>query len=190
MSVQTLNQLLEHTLSTYNKPNLLRYRGRDGQFHNISTNEFKSRIINLALGLRDLGAKKGTKVTLLSENRPEWHVTDFACHLLGAVVVPIFPTLIPDQIEYIINNSESEFVLVSNQNQLSKILDIRAEMPRMKRVIVFDKDAATDEVASFASILETGRGIDDNGFFASALKAVEPDDLATIIYTSGTTGTP
>ena len=125
MIIETLSQLFDYNLSNFNKPDLLVYRGHDDKYYNISSNEFKSRVVNFALGLRELGIKQGTKVVLLSENRPEWHVVDFACHLLGAVGVPIFPTLISEQIEYIVNNSEAELIVVSNSPQAAKIGKIR-----------------------------------------------------------------
>ena len=86
MNVETLSQLFDYNISNFNKPDLLVYRGQDDKYYNISSNGFKSRVVNFALGLRDLGVKQDTKIVLLSENRPEWHVVDFACHLLGAVL--------------------------------------------------------------------------------------------------------
>ncbi|RMF66498.1 MAG: long-chain fatty acid--CoA ligase [Calditrichaeota bacterium] len=189
MSIQTLSQLFEHNVATFNKPDLLIYRGRDGKFHNLSTNEFKDRVIHCALGLRELGVKQETKLLLLSENRPEWHIVDFACHLLSAVIVPIFPTLVADQIAYIAENSESEFVLVSNQKQLSKIEAIRDELKRVKQIVTFEV-AETEGTLPFERLLQLGREQDERGFFPQAVQLAEPDVIATIIYTSGTTGTP
>jgi len=188
MGVETLTELLHVNVTRYNKPDLLMYRGRDGAFYKISSNEFKDRVVHFALGLKHLGVKPETKVSLLSENRPEWHIADFACHLLGAVVVPIFPTLIAEQIEYIVQNSDSEFVIVSNQNQLNKIQAIRRRSKKVKRVITME--GAEDQTVSFQQVLETGREQDDADFFGRAVNLAKPEDVATIIYTSGTSGEP
>ncbi|MFQ5675111.1 MAG: AMP-dependent synthetase/ligase, partial [bacterium] len=179
MSIETLSQLFDYSVSNFNKPDLLVYRGQDDKYYKISTNEFKSRVINFALGLKEMGVKQDTKIVLLSENRPEWHVADFATYLLGAVVVPIFPTLIPEQIEYIVNNSEAAMLIVSNQHQADKI-----------QVLAFDTEVASDAILAFEQILENGREQDDDGFYEKSLATATPDMLATIIYTSGTTGIP
>ncbi len=190
MTIETLSQLFEFSTSKYNRPDLLNYRGKDGGFHKISSNEFRDRVIQLALGLKTIGVKQESKVLILSENRPSWHVVDFACHLLGAVVVPVFPTLVPEQIEYIVDHSGVEVLFASNQGQLDKILQIRNQLKKVKHIIVFDADAATKEIHSFDAILQAGRDQDETGFYEAALKLASPDDLATLIYTSGTTGQP
>lgn len=190
MSIETLSQLFDYCVTNYNKPDLLIYRGQDDTYYKISSNEFKYRVVNFALGLRELGIKQDIKVVLLSENRPEWHVVDFACHLLGAVVVPIFPTLIPDQIEYIVNDCEAVMIVVSNQQQANKIKQIREQVKKVKHILAFEHDASDDNMLSFESVLETGSEQDDTEFYDKALKTAKTDMLATIIYTSGTTGVP
>ncbi|MCH7676158.1 long-chain fatty acid--CoA ligase [candidate division KSB1 bacterium] len=188
--METLNQLFEYIVTQYNKPDHLVYRGKDDKYYNISTHEFKERVLDFAIGFKELGVKPETKTILLSENRPEWHVVDFACHLLGVVVVPIFPTLIPEQIQYIIENSESEFVIVSNSMQADKIFQIRDQIGKVKKIIAMDEEAVTGEVISFDEIRKKGREQENSEFFKQAVQLVKPESLATIIYTSGTTGTP
>ncbi|MFQ5649269.1 MAG: AMP-dependent synthetase/ligase [bacterium] len=190
MIVETLSQLFELNTTKFNKPDLLIYRGKDGAFHRISSNEFRDRVIHFALGLKGLGVKQETKVLLLSENRPEWHIVDFACHLLAAVVVPIFPTLIADQVEYILNHSGAEVVVVSTRRQLEKILSVREKIKKVKHIIVFEADAARDDVHCFENILQAGREQDDTGFYDEAVRLAKAEEVATIIYTSGTTGVP
>ena len=190
MNIETLSQLFDYNVSNFNKPDLLVYRGQDDKYYNISSNEFKSRVVHFALGLRELGIKQDTKVVLLSENRPEWHVVDFACHLLGAVGVPIFPTLISEQIEYIVNNSEAELIVVSNSPQAAKIGKIKDEIKKVKNVIAFEQEAAKEGILFFETVLQNGREQDDRDFYDKAIKLAKPDAIATIIYTSGTTGIP
>lgn len=190
MDIETLSQLFDYNVSNFNKPDLLVYRGQNDEYYNISTNEFKSSVVNFALGLREIGVKQDTKVILLSENRPEWHVVDFACHLLGAVVVPIFPTLISEQIEYMVNNSDAELVVVSNSLQAAKIGKIKDEIKKVKNVIAFEQEAAKEDSLFFETVLQNGREQNDRDFYDKAIKLAKPGAIATIIYTSGTTGLP
>ena len=189
MSLETLSQLFEFNVTQFNKPDLMQYRGRDGTFYNISSNEFKDMVVYFALGLKELKVKSDTKIVLLSENRPGWHVVDFACHLLSAVLVPIFPTLIATQIEFIIQNSESEVVIVSNQMQAEKILKIHDNI-KVKHIISMEPWTGMEKVTTFESVLKMGREKDEIEFFDTAVKMAQSDDTASIIYTSGTTGTP
>ncbi len=189
MNVETLSQLFIYNTTKFNKPDLFSYRGKDGHFHKISSNEFKDRVIFFAMGLKGLGVKKATKVLFLSENRPEWHISDFACHLLGAVVVPIFPTLVHEQIEYIVNHSEAEIIIASNSKQLEKIDKIKDNIRKVKHIISFESEVPGG-VLTFDDVLENGREMDSSTFLEEAVNQTSPDKLATIIYTSGTTGTP
>ncbi len=188
--METLSQLFHFAVTQFNRPDLLTYRGKDGSFQRISTNEFRDRVVHFALGLRTLGVKKNTRILFLSENRPEWHCADFACHVLAAVTVPVFPTLIPEQIQYIFENSGAELVLVSDEEQLKKIQEIRGNLKRLKHVIVFDADLAGADVLSFEQTLAKGREQSDKHIMEEALKNATPGMTATIIYTSGTTGVP
>lgn len=189
MSVETLSQLFDYITTNYNKPDLLVYRGNDGEFYKFSTNEFRDAVVQCALGLNAIGVKSGTKVILLSENRPEWHIVDFACHLAGAVLVPLFPSLIPEQIEYITNDSETEAVVVSNQEQANKIFEIKNNIKKVEHLIAFDEVTGND-VTRFTTVLQKGREQDDRGFVEKAVKSAKPEVIATLIYTSGTTGAP
>ncbi|HEV8304250.1 MAG TPA: long-chain fatty acid--CoA ligase [Gemmatimonadales bacterium] len=149
------------------------------------------RVQAISLGLRELGVQPGDRVALVSENRPEWALADYACLCARAADVPIYPTLTPKQTEYILRDSEAVAVLCSTANQLAKVLEVRAALPALRHVIVFDAAAKRDAVLTLAEVEAKGR--------AAAAKtpdwkrdalAVRPDDLATLIYTSGTTGDP
>ncbi|MFQ5823316.1 MAG: AMP-dependent synthetase/ligase [bacterium] len=190
MGLETLSQLFKFNVTQYNKPDLLIYRGHDGDFYNISSNEFKDRVVFFALGLKELGVKSYTKLILLSENRPEWHIIDFSCHLLNAVVVPIFPTLVAEQIEYIIQNSESELIVISTEAQAAKIHQIRNKIKKVKHIVAIEPEAVKREIINFESVLKNGSEQDDTKFLDEALNEAKPDVIATIIYTSGTTGLP
>ena len=104
MEFATLNQLLARSVETYQKPDALSYK-KDGTWHQISSQEWLARAQNIALGLHELGVRPGDRVALLSENRHEWFLLDSGMQILGAVNVPIYSTLLPAQIGFIVNNS-------------------------------------------------------------------------------------
>ena len=166
---------------------------RDGQWRPLSHAEIETRVERLAAALATLGVERGDRVALLSENRPEWAITDYAVLGLGAADVPVYPTLPANQIAYILNDCSASVILVSTREQLDKVLEMRAEVPSLKHVISFDDPGASEGVLHFPAVLEEGREAIESGrassFREEALR-VKPEDLATLIYTSGTTGNP
>jgi long-chain acyl-CoA synthetase len=152
--------------------------------------EVEERVRAVGLGLRELGVQPGDRVAILSENRPEWAIADYACLCARAADVPIYPTLPAKQAEYILRDSGAVAVFCSTELQLAKLLEVRAALPALRHIIVFDK-VATGGVMRFAELEARGRaaGMSAAQFRAEALR-VEPGQLATIIYTSGTTGDP
>ncbi|MFN2571001.1 MAG: long-chain fatty acid--CoA ligase, partial [Gemmatimonadales bacterium] len=164
-----------------------------GEWVTISHRESMARVQAISLGLRELGITAGDKVGIVSENRPEWALADYACLCSRAADVPIYPTLTPKQTEYILRDSESVAVFCSTTAQLDKLAEVRSGLPGLKHVIVFDEGAAAQRpgVLSLAALEATGRAAAANHptWKQDALR-VEPDDLATLIYTSGTTGDP
>jgi long-chain acyl-CoA synthetase len=164
------------------------------QYRGISFAQCRRSVELFALGLASLGVKKEEKVAIISENRPEWVVADMGVVALGAVDVPIYPTLTPPQIAYILNDAEVKIVVVSNTLQLGKILKIEPDVRTLQRVIVInDKlEQRTDKTLTFSEVLAAGETFEQThrSFFREALWRVAPEDLLTIIYTSGTTGNP
>ncbi len=177
-------------LSTLRKPDLLLYK-RDGRWRPISSDQLVADVRATAAALIRLGVPVGGRVALLSENRPEWATVDFACHLAGAVLVPVFPTMVADQAEYLLRDSGAVAAFASGDEQLAKVLDARKRCPALAHVFRFDGEGG-DGVRPFASLLEEGRtawALDPSPVDERAA-ARRPDDLATLIYTSGTTGEP
>jgi len=153
----------------------------------ISSDTFRKRTAAVAGGLQRWGIGHGDRVAILSENRPEWTIADFASLLLGAVTVPIYATLTAEQTAYILKDSGARVIFVSSATQLEKVFSIRGQTALEKLVIM---DASEDAGAVRMSEMEAaGQGQHDPALEETA-RAVSPDDLATIIYTSGTTGTP
>jgi long-chain acyl-CoA synthetase len=186
----TLNQLFFDAAGKFDKPDALQFKSR-GKYTPISHRELLERVRHLARGLRMSGINRGDRVALLSENRPEWAIADYACLTAGLTDVPLYPTLPPDQIAYILNDSGAVAVFVSNAEQAAKIASIRDEVPALRNVISFDGFSDADETISELE----ARGADGESAEAIAAyrreaDAVQPGDLATLIYTSGTTGPP
>jgi long-chain acyl-CoA synthetase len=153
----------------------------------ISARELYRNTAGVARTLRDWKIAKGDRIAILSENRPEWATADFAAMLLGAVVVPIYPTLTPDQVEHLLRDSASRVVFVSTQAQLDKVLSVQAHTA-LERVIVMD--AIENPRASRMDYIMAAGPDRRDPVFDEAASAITPDDLATLLYTSGTTGVP
>jgi long-chain acyl-CoA synthetase len=173
----------------------LMYRKVDNKYQGISFAEFKEQTDNFAFGLAALGIAKDDKVAIIAENRPEWVYSDMAILGLGAVDVPIYPSLTAESIEFILNNSESKGVIVSTKFQLNKIIKIKHNCRYLKFVVVLnEKDASAGEkfLYTFSEVQEMGKHLKatDPNYFSQKMKAVKENDLCTIIYTSGTTGEP
>ncbi len=166
----------------------------DGQYRNISYKEFRRNVELFTLGLASLGIRRDDKVAIISENRPEWIVSDLAIVTLSAIDVPVYPTLTPKQLEFIFKDASVKCVIVSNMFQLNKVLKIKSGIRSLERIILMtEKGAIEDEdVLGFSKVLDLGREFEKTNpnFFRDRLTAVKPDDLLTIIYTSGTTGNP
>jgi long-chain acyl-CoA synthetase len=144
----------------------------------------------VAHGLRALKLAKTDRVAILSENRLEWSVTDFGIQFAGGVTVPIYPTLITPQVEYILKDADVRVAFVSNKAQAAKIAALRANLPLLDHVIAFDEDAAGSGATSFQELVDRGRALASTKSAADMAGEIAPTDWASIVYTSGTTGEP
>jgi long-chain acyl-CoA synthetase len=166
----------------------------DNKYVGITYSEFQKQTEELAFGLAQLGVKRGEKVSIIAENRPEWVYADMAVLGLGGIDVPLYPISTSDTIEFIMNNSESIGIIVSNNFHLNKVLKVRDKCKTLKFIIVMnDMDVSQyDKVYTFSQVMELGKGLknDNPSLFKDSLNIAAPDDTATIIYTSGTTGEP
>ncbi|MEO6058216.1 MAG: long-chain fatty acid--CoA ligase [Gemmatimonadales bacterium] len=164
---------------------------RDGRWTELSYREFAEQVQGASIGLRELGVQNGDRVAILSENCPEWAITDYACLAARCTNVPIYPTLPARQAEYILRDSGAVVVVVSSTAQLEKIRSIRDRLPALRHVVVLDAVVKAPGLVGFAELVAAGRAAlaRHPDWRAHALEAT-PDDLATLIYTSGTTGDP
>ncbi|HEY2962013.1 MAG TPA: long-chain fatty acid--CoA ligase, partial [Pyrinomonadaceae bacterium] len=182
-----LNAALRH-----GKGDAFNYRA-DGQWFNISAESFVERVKNCTLGLAALGIRPGDRIALLSENRPEWSIVDLAILSLGAINVPIYTTQAVEQIEYILSDSGTKAIFISNRRLLKHAQPALAKRA-LERLIFFDPEVAevVERGISLEQMEQSGREQAEQRpeAFDAYLQAVRPEDLATIIYTSGTTGEP
>ncbi len=167
----------------------------ESKYVGITHKEFRDHTESFAYGLLALGIKKKDNIAIISENRPEWVYSDMAILSIGAVDVPLYPSLTSDSIEFILNNSESKAIVVSNKFQLNKILKIKDNCRHLKYIIMLnEKDSIHDnkQIHTFSEIQEMGIMFKSNnpGLFEDNIRQVKENDLCTIIYTSGTTGEP
>lgn len=188
--VETISQLFLNTVKTFAKPDLLTSKVQ-GRYAPLSSGEVAEGVRHFALGLAGLGCKAGDKIVLLAENGPWWIMADFAGLCLGAATVPIYPTLVPEQIKFIIQDSDASVVLCSSPELWAKIAAIRNELSKVRHFVVF-YDAAPAGTLSLKDVLARGRKADAEApaLFENSALAVRPQDVASIIYTSGTTGVP
>ena len=176
----------------YQRP-MLMYKV-EGKYQGISFPEMKTLVENFSLGLAALGVKRGDKVALISENRPEWVISDMSMMKLGAVNVSVYPTLTPKQIEFILNDAVVKFVIVSNQFNLRKLIKIFNDVPTLKIIVIISEKGMSEDprVISYSSVMKMGKEFDriNPGYLEQEMKKNHPEDLITLIYTSGTTGNP
>ena len=187
----TLNELFFAAIEKFDKPNALQYK-RGGAYAALSHREIERRVRHIALGLASLGVKPGDRVAILSENRPEWALADYACLTAGVTDVPIYPTIPADQVAFILNDSGAVAIFVSNPEQAAKVIEVRSQLPSLAHVISFDEVGPSADMTLAAlehrgAAAETPQSLAD---YKRVAESVTPDDLATLIYTSGTTGNP
>ncbi len=163
----------------------------NGSYQSISYDSFEQDYRNLAAYLRTQGIGKGDRVAILSENRPGWYLADMSILSIGAIDVPLYPSLPPNQIEYILNNCGAKGIIVSNMLQLGKILSIWQNLSELNLVIVMNKlEESIEDVIDLNHAKMEGKQIMQDKPWTLDGLLIEPDDTATIIYTSGTTGLP
>jgi long-chain acyl-CoA synthetase len=189
-AISTLTGLLLESSARFRKPDAFRFK-RNGHWISVSTDEFLLRVEELFFALQTLGIKPGERVAIISENRLEWAITDYAALCAGAITVPIYPTLSGPQIEALLRDCDPACVFVSTSELLDKVLPARGGLP-IRHIVAFDAGIHRPDVMRIDALYETGRQstYDYPAEFRRSARAVDPNSVATIIYTSGTTGIP
>ncbi|MFQ6038200.1 MAG: AMP-dependent synthetase/ligase, partial [Candidatus Aminicenantales bacterium] len=188
--IETLSRLFHNTIKTYPKDDLMLVK-KEGRYVPLSTDYIGRRVRHFSLGLKALGMGPGDKLVILSENRPEWVMTDLATLCLGGMSVPVYTSLVPEQIKYIVDNSDAKIVVYSGPELGEKVDAVRQDLSKVIHYITLAGEAP-EGVLTFDGVVEKGRQADEAapGSFEQAAEAVKPEDTASIIYTSGTTGVP
>lgn len=186
----TLPRLLLKATEAHRKSEAFRFK-RNGHWDSLSHDQFLLHVEELFFALRALGVRGGDRVAIISENRVEWAIADYAGLCLGASIVPIYPTLSAPQIEALLRDCRPIVVFISTAALLDKLHAVRAGYSA-RYVVVFDTEVYQPGVIRVDALYEMGKqsAYDYPGEFRRNLMAVDPDDVATIIYTSGTTGIP
>lgn len=186
----TLARLFRHAVS-YGKPDIILTKA-DGKYQPISAQELYRRVAKLQLDLKRVGIGAGDRCAILSENRWEWAVADFAMMTAGIVSVPLYPTQTSEQLQYMLEHSEVRVAIVSTAGQFEKVREIWDMLPNLQGIITFEPVAVVDERVIWLKTLigEDPLTSEERREFETSISATRPEDLASIIYTSGTTGTP
>lgn len=192
MTIKRLFDCLEHQLQRFPKADMLAAK-ENGQWTTYSTekvvetvNKFSAGLIALDVSAHDVTPESSDKIAIISNNRPEWVFTDLAVQQIGAILVPVYPTTSPLELEFILNDAAVKYLFVSNAELLEKAKAVAAKVPSIKAIFTFDKIEGArhwSEVISLSndSLLQKVDQIKET---------IPVSHLATIIYTSGTTGTP
>lgn len=188
--VETISQLFLNTVKSYPKDALMLQK-KGGEYTPLSTSEFETYVKDFSLGLQSLGLGKGDKLIVFSDNSPFWVMTDIANLCLGGVTVPIYTSLMPEQVKYIINNSDAKIVVCAGSELWAKVAEVRPQLDKVEHFISLGGDAP-DGTLTLEDVQEKGRelGRENPELFEQTAAAVQPGDIASIIYTSGTTGLP
>ncbi len=187
--------LIAHQLTTFPKPDALAHKVA-GRWKRYSTRHIVETARALAAGLHAAGVRPGDRIANISEtNRTEWNIIDLAVLQLGAVHVPIYPTLTPEECRFILDDSGARLLFVSSDALHAKIAALRAELPTLENVYLYQRSAELTDAPAWTALRNDGarRLLADPAFaheIDALAAAVRPEDLATLIYTSGTTGRP
>ena len=188
MSLATLNDIF-FAATERNLDRAMLYRDA-GKWLPISSSDFRSKVAATGGALQEWGIHKGDRVAILSENRPEWSIADFAILLLGAITVPVYATLTPEQTAYALRDSGSSGIFVSTEHQLRKVQTILS-LTQIQKIVVMDHLQIPSDLAASSILMDqfmTQGPLTLDPQTESFARSIQPDDVATIIYTSGTTG--
>ncbi|WP_447766850.1 AMP-dependent synthetase/ligase [Sphingobacterium faecium] len=177
--------LITNYISEYSDKTIIAGRDKTGRWKTYLASEFIDRVNNLSKALLNLGLQKGDRVALMSGNRPEWSIVDFACNQLGIALVPLYPTLAPQDLSYIINDAEAKLVFVSNRELTARVVEALSD--HQLTIPIYSFETTADE-KTLEALYQIGEKLETD--LKPYHDAIHEDDLLTLIYTSGTTGKP
>jgi long-chain acyl-CoA synthetase len=188
----TLVDVFEYVARAHPRTDTLNYK-HDGRWIPISAATVLTRARDIAGGLHALGLQPGDRVAILSESRPEWTLTDAGCMFAAVIDVPIYPTLMPPQVRYILQDSAARVLVLANEEKYRQVSEILADCPALQQVVFFEPPADQQTPGMSLAALEAlghAANAEQPDLLESLKRQIKPDDLATLIYTSGTTGQP
>jgi len=185
MAYKRLFDIIRHQQEHYPQNDAFAYKV-NGVWKKFSTSEVIVEINKVSLGLMELGVKLGDKIAMVSHNRPEWNFIDLGVLQIGAVDVPVYPTISPDDYVYIFNHSEVKYCFAGDQELYDKVASIKDQVPSLKEIYSFDNLEGVKHWTEVKSLAKEERMPELQKF----MDGVGEEDLATLIYTSGTTGKP
>ncbi|HSS18582.1 MAG TPA: long-chain fatty acid--CoA ligase [Pyrinomonadaceae bacterium] len=187
----TLVEVFEHVARAHARPDTLNFK-KDGRWISISSAEMLARMGRVAAGFYALGLRRGDRVAILSESRPEWVLTDGGCILATTIDVPIYPTLTAPQVRYILKDSGARVLVIQDEEKFQQVRDVLSECAAVEHLIFIEPPAETGLGISLAELESRGQKLLDSqpDLIDRAAHELRSDELATIIYTSGTTGEP
>jgi len=191
MSGNNLVEVFEASVNK-NKENVCFRYVENGKWQSLNWLEVRSRVQEIAGGLRKLGLEKGDRVCIFSKTRFEWTLADIATLAAQGIVVPIYESNTATQAQYIVENSEAKVIFVENVAQYKKIKSVADKLPKLEQVILFDDDSSIkgeEGVYSLEEVMLMGNGEGKN-IYATSIQVLMGSDEATYVYTSGTTGNP
>lgn len=187
MELTRIFDLLDRYLENHPEQDTALAVKRQGEWRKYSIQEYVELTNTISYGMLALGIKPGDKIGIVSGNRPEWNMVDFAIMQIGAVSIPIYPTISQDDYRYILNHAEMRMIFIEGKELRNKLKPILPEVKSLEFIYTFDDQG---EYPYLDLILEAGRKNPQPELLTKLKASIQPEDMATIIYTSGTTGNP
>ncbi len=195
-SRDTLSKIFKDQVLKYGDRVALRYK-KYGIWQKISWNQYYEKSRQFALGLLALGFENGDKINILSEDRPEWLIADLGAICVSGISIGIYPTNAPPECQYVIDHSEAKILVVEDEEQLDKILEIRQDLEKLEKIIVIDTRNVLDHlqdpmILAFDEVLSQGQELFSQkpNLFDETIESTREEEIAIMVYTSGTTGPP
>ena len=186
MEVTRIFDLLDNYLEKYPAQEVALAAKRNGQWRKFSIQEYVEQTKNISYGMLKAGIQPGDKVGIVSGNRPEWNMIDFAIMQIGAISIPIYPTISQEDYKYILNHAEMKMIFIEGKELRNKLKPILPELKTMEEIYTFDD--LDSEYKYLDMLIELGKQNPAPERLKDIKEKIKPVDMATIIYTSGTTG--